>query len=248
MKVTKKQPTSGSVFFLIFLAIGLFAAVSYAVLDGSRAGGASLTREQSRLAAQEIIAYGDSIANAVQTLRLRGCGDTELSFANDVFKNQAGVISTPEGHNPIAPASGQCDVFKPQGGNILARHVSPTGTKIYAPGPPPAYGAKGGLSAFSFISTGIGTPAHELFGVIGFIERSTCLEINELLGIENPGGEPPEETAPAGSANKYNGSYLQNYIIGDENLQLGSASAFCKSAAPTLNPKEYHYFKVLIAR
>ncbi len=239
---------SGSVFFIIILAIAMFAGLSYAVFKGGAGSGAQLTNDQARLAAQEVIAYTDTIAKAVQTLRLRGCSDTQISFANNVFTAVDGTLTHPDGHNPNAPVSGECDVFKPQGGNVNPTYLSASATKMYRSPPPAGWAKPGGLSTYAIISTGLGTPAHELFIIPAFIEFNVCMKINEILGINNPDGKPPDDQAIAGGGNKYNGTYLLTETVGDEIPQLGNASAFCKSAANVMSPKEYHFYRVVLVR
>lgn len=100
----------GNVFFYILIAIALFAALSYAVSRNNSGSTNIFTDEQAKLAAQEIIEYGNTVANAVQKLRLRGCSDTEISFQNNIV---GGYINTPP-----SPADNSCHVFETNGGNI----------------------------------------------------------------------------------------------------------------------------------
>lgn len=98
----------GAVFIYILMAVALFAALSYAVSRGNRGGSSALTDEQAKLAAQEIIEYGNTVANAVQKLRLRGCSDTEISFEhNGAFVNGG------------APGDNSCHVFNLNGGGLV---------------------------------------------------------------------------------------------------------------------------------
>lgn len=113
--MTARTPTeSGSAFFLILIGIFLFAGLSYAIMQSSRTSVATLTQEQARVAAQELMAYGEAIRKAVQTLRLRGCSDTQINFAP---ANYNAV-------NPLAPADKSCDVFDQAGGAV--QFIKPT--------------------------------------------------------------------------------------------------------------------------
>ena len=74
---------SGNALFLVLIAIGLFAALSFAV-SSSGGGGASLDREQLQLKAAEIRDYASQMANTVQQMvTTGGCLDTQISFAQD---------------------------------------------------------------------------------------------------------------------------------------------------------------------
>lgn len=109
--MTHSASQRGSSFFLILLGIAIFAALSFAVLQGGRVSQSSLSGDQARLAAQDIIQYADTVAKAVQTLRLRGCSDTQISFAGH-----------PNGAtNPSAPTDESCHVFSLSGGKVNAK-------------------------------------------------------------------------------------------------------------------------------
>jgi len=105
----------GNVFFYILLAVALFAALSYAVSRNNTGSTNIFDEEQAKLAAQEIIEYGNTVANAVQKLRLRGCSDTEISFEND--------LSSIDYSNTGSPTDESCHIFKSNGGNIA--YMSP---------------------------------------------------------------------------------------------------------------------------
>ena len=103
------NPQSGSAFLYIIIAIALLAALSVAVSRGNRGSTSTMSDQQAKLAAQEIIDYGNTVAAAVQKLRLRGCTDTQISFENSAI---AGHV------NPNAPADESCHILSPSGGNI----------------------------------------------------------------------------------------------------------------------------------
>ena len=105
----------GNVFIYILIAIALLAALSYAVSRGSRSSGSALTGEQARIAAQEIIDYGNDIATAVQKLTLRGCSDTEISFDSAVLAGYSNVSS---------PTDESCNVFSENGGRLNVQEFS----------------------------------------------------------------------------------------------------------------------------
>ena len=101
-----RKTEQGNVFFYILIAVALFAALSYAVSRNNTGSTDIFTDEQAKLAAQEIIEYGNTVANAVQKLRLRGCSDTEISFENDIIDGYENGTNT------------SCQVFHVDGGDI----------------------------------------------------------------------------------------------------------------------------------
>ena len=155
----------GSILLYILVAVVLLAALSYAVSRGSRDGISTFTDQQAKLAANEIIEYGNTVATAVQKLRLRGCKDTEISFENS--------ISATNYVNPNAPTDKSCHVFDLAGGNI---QWNTSETLKYGP-------------YFMGIAdiTDIGEAGISELILFAEVEKSVCEKINILLnGAETP--------------------------------------------------------------
>lgn len=104
-----RSSESGSAIIYILIAVALLAALSWFVMQGSRTGSSSLTSEQASLAASEIIEYGNTVAQAVQKLKLRGCSDIEISFENTIDTNYT---------NGSSPSDKSCHIFDLNGGAI----------------------------------------------------------------------------------------------------------------------------------
>lgn len=114
--MTRNSSERGSSFFLILIGIALFAALSYAVMQSSRVSQSELSGDQARLAAQDIIQNGDAVAKAVQTLRLRGCADDEISSEG----HPDGAINTE------SPSDESCHIFSLSGGKVNAKAADPS--------------------------------------------------------------------------------------------------------------------------
>lgn len=124
-KASPRTAESGNVLFYILIAVALLAALSFAVAQSGRGSIAQMNEEKSKLLANEIMEYGDIIANAVAQLRLRGCKPTEISFENP---EKAGYA------NAGAPADKTCNIFDPAGGGVTYRafeDFSPSGNETY---------------------------------------------------------------------------------------------------------------------
>ncbi len=110
-KKSTRYSQSGSVFFYIFLGVALFGALAYAITRGVRTQTTSaLTTQQSRLAASDILNYAQLIERAVQKIRLKGCSESDISFAHDDWPH------TQYEHTPTAPD--KCKIFHPDGGGM----------------------------------------------------------------------------------------------------------------------------------
>lgn len=100
----------GSIFVLIFVFIALFAALSFAMLQGLRTGQSSLNDQEAKLVAAEIMGQANKVRDAVKTLRINGCGDTEISFDTDYMGTDY--------VNPDTPPDNSCKIFHPMGGKV----------------------------------------------------------------------------------------------------------------------------------
>jgi hypothetical protein len=227
----------GSVFVMIFIAIGLFAALSYALFHGGQVGEQSLTKEQSKLAAQEIIAYGDALANAVQTLRLRGCADTQFDFANTVWHREDAALKLPSGHNPSAPATG-CSVFSASDGKMTPV-VFPLSYSFDT-----VIGgrtvSKGHSSVIQVAMPGVGTGAPDLVLHYPNVKETLCLSINKTLGFTSLDA-PPTHTIT--NRTTYNGTYNPVESITVDDSSFSGKSSYCAQIS-----NNWRYYRILIAR
>lgn len=159
----------GAAAFYIILGIVLLAGLSFAVSKGFRFSDASLSNDQTRLAAQEIIDYSTAMASAIQKLRLRGCTDTQINFENTIVG---------AGNNPNAPSDDHCDVFSANGARMTPRTAQefPSGDVLIF----------SGQSALNGVGRdGCGAGCSDLYMALylkGENGRKICTQINQTLG------------------------------------------------------------------
>ena len=151
---------------MILIAIALFAALSFAV-SGMLGGGqtSAISDDKAGIHATEILDYAATIRRAVQTMRIDGCADTEISFENDFVSGYTNGTNT------------SCQVFHPNGGGINWQS--------------PATGLNDG-SEWVFtgdnymdnVGVGGGGDNSELTMVLPNVNETVCLAINEKLALE----------------------------------------------------------------
>jgi len=210
----------GAVAFYILLAIVLLAALTYAVSQGSRTGANSITEDQARLAASEILDYGNTVARAVQKLKLRGCSDTEISFQNNVVSGYTNGTNT------------ACQVFHTDGGGI--NYIQPSELARW-PGSDWAFSGQVPVSQ-------IGSSEPELIMVLRMNDTAmnACTTINDKLGVSNVAGEPPTDDFSFGT--KFTGTYSAGAGIGTAEL-IGQTTACTQNSLGG-----FHFYQVLLAR
>lgn len=117
---------SGNAIFILFIAIALLAALSWAFLQGTRSSVALVEGERDKATATKSLDCANTIQLATKRLEMRGCG--------------ALISSLPDGSNtnPGAPQDGSCSIYHPNGGGAKNCGAAPaTGAPC---GPSPTVG------------------------------------------------------------------------------------------------------------
>jgi hypothetical protein len=238
----------GSAIVWVFIAVGLFAALSFTFMQSNRTSTNLIDDEKTAAYANEIIAYGNEVKNAVKRLQLRGCDETEISFENDIWKQLNGNEIHPAGHNPNAPTDESCHVFSNNGGQIQARRfqngiISPTGLPVTAWQP-------GSSLAWYGAFEDVGTSEADLSFEVNLIDETTCKKINDILGI-NHTSIPDDNCSPA-ECQLYNGVFPTGLGLAwaDEDTAVKGKKSFCSHTPAGWGglPNIYYYNNVLIAR
>lgn len=178
-----KTRQSGNVLFLILIAVALFSALSYVIIQSGRSGGASVSKDKSRLIASEIFNYVTAVQTGLVRLQTNGCKENQISFDNPANSAAAATYGwTTSGYaNANAPADHSCDIFHPNGGGVAYKTV-PDGWQN---------SPSGDLQRFYYsagdILENVGTTCNvrscaELNINLWGLTRELCEAINESLG------------------------------------------------------------------
>lgn len=240
----------GNILFLILLAVVLFAALSYAVTQSMRGGGKDASDETISTQASQIMQIAATLEQSVMRLRLaNNCSDTQLSFVNSV--------SAADYTNNSAPGTFQCHMFRPEGAG-MAWPAVPKGandgtewvvvgrtcvTEVGTGGAPTCAPVNGDIYA-------------DLTLILPNVSKKLCTLINKQVGVENPGGDPPQENNNGYFAVPFSGSYANSGLaeIGgytDEAVYLNGKPTGCFEgySAGSFPPEgTYHFYHVLRAR
>ncbi|MAZ76369.1 MAG: hypothetical protein CMH31_03605 [Micavibrio sp.] len=216
--------------------VALLGALYYTFSSGFRSGEANLSKERANLYATEILDYAQSIKQAVQTLQINGCDETEVSFENN--------ISSFNYANSNSPTDGSCHVFHPSGGGLT--YIIPNEAWLdssFAPTYP------GNFATWWFSTApqleGVGTSEADLKLTLNFINTDICITINDRLGVDNPSELPPVDDS-SGGIGQFSGTYGASSpdSIGDDGgHNLPGKTSFCNG---TSSANQFHM--ALIAR
>jgi hypothetical protein len=239
----------------ILIAVGLFAALGYAVSQNMRGGSPELlSQEIAKSNATEILQFASSIRRAVQALKIEGIADTEISFENPIVSGY---------DNPDCGAGkNHCKVFSPTGGGVsyvipsedwlISDHKTKDHYKTWL---------FSGSSCVADVGTGdedcdIGpnTGDEELILFLPYINKVICKEINKKLGFNLPDGEPLQEGTSAWHSTlataKFTGTYVNDSEIGDVATEYRKTRAGCFQGSGIGTPPAgtYTFYEVILAR
>lgn len=193
----RRKSQSGNVFLLIFLAIAMFAGLTFALTQGMRSGESNLTQEKANLAATEIIDFLNKVKQTVDTLIISGCDPLKIDFTSDVYTRVNGTLieTAPSG------TTESCKVFSPSGGGINPVKFSEytgTGYPTIATAPIP------GVASAKYADSGLGTSTHDLVYLFYYINLDICLAIlNKVSNTGNSYTEVPVNDFTTAGSNSY---------------------------------------------
>lgn len=176
---------SGNVLFIIFIAILLLAALSFAVTSSSRTGN-NISEQQADLYAAEIINFSGKVSRAVNQLMLRGCSVEQISFHHDTDGDGVYGTGAPDNYylNPFTPGY-ECYVFHPDGGNIEYQdppHAALMPESAFTDGHGwGTYVFTGGLSFYRVGEMCTGTTCTDLAIGMKWMAKETCEAINRKI-------------------------------------------------------------------
>ena len=233
-----KKNQNGNALFFILIAIFLLGALTVLLNRGSQQTEETGASERVSVEVSKLIRYTSSIATAVQRMRSQGVSESDISFANDIYVDCVGTPVQDVGHNANCTKP-ECEIFDVRGGGLKPL---PVPDSLYDPIACGSY-PRGMMTTNVKIVEDIGTTASDLVLEIFEVSREACIIINKISGIENPGGEPPEDAE--GVYCIFNGDYgCATSTLGDDAPEVAGKKNFC-----TKRPAAgYHVTTVLLAR
>lgn len=239
----KRHAQRGNVLFYILIAIALFAALSYAVSQMMRSGDVNMVSEQTaKLYASDILSYARSVQKAVRGLRIDGCDETDISFANSTLSGYA--------HTPAVDDS--CKVFDSDGGGMT--YIAPasdwldsteSARDLYGEYYFPAEGCVDLVGSSTEDCHTSGDDTGELMMVLPWLSLATCQQINSELGYGTSIDVNTSDCWEYGTNGKFTGTYSEDKRWG--NASNDGRPAQCVQCTGDPN-SGYHFYQVLIAR
>lgn len=229
-KENKNSASRGSVLIYILLGVALFSALMFAFSRSARQGGDNMGKKATEIAATDLIGYAQRLERGTNKIMLRGnMSESYLSFEH---------LSNPGYANAGCNALGNpatCKVFEIAGG----------GVEWLAPPDNINDGSPWIFTGYNQVP-GIGVDGTaDLVMILPGISEGKCITINNVLGVTNPGGTPPQDTDDINTT-AYTGTFSNTARIG-ETADLDGISAACVTNTVP-NPDTHFFYAVLLGR
>jgi hypothetical protein len=253
MEKKAQKQAKGNVLFIILVAIALFAALSFTLVNMGR-NSSSLSREDAMISADQILDFSTVVQEAVERMIYSGSAAVQgVSFENS-------QVGAPYAHSPLATAEEK--VFDRAGGGVtylVPRAKWLDGVNISET----AYGqwffpdatcvpnvGKGDTDGTACSADSVSN--EELIIALPYVAKDVCLTINDKLGVDNPSGNPPLDTGCAfdPATDHFQGVFNEGKNISAAQLNGKSAACFTvDTGCPAFGGGEvYVFYRVLAPR
>lgn len=228
---TPHRTETGNALWYILIAIILLAALTVMLTRTSTTSEETGSYERQEIKIAEMLRYAKGMEQAVNRLQSQGCSENDISFEQAVVAGYS---------NPGSPVNKSCHIFEPEG----------TGLQWQDPPENINDGSTWFIGAANVV-TGVGcdtasAACTDLLLILPNVTEATCLRINALNGVANPGGAPPEDNDNSiETTTKFTGSFAQSDTIADTDGELyGQETACVAETAGTT----HLFYKVLLKR
>lgn len=213
--MTHLKSQNGNVLFFILLGVALFAALSYTVSSSFRGGSNTISDEQARVAAGQLIRAMQDIKSGYDYLwNQQGCSLDDVDFTNPA--------TTPF----------DCDIFHPLGAGIsypnnLAEYQNGTGSGVFT------FYYVGNAPSSGYGVDGLGTAADDHLVMLQDVRPEICVNVNKLLGYATP------------TADKVDTDAANTAIMGDVNNEFDGQTTGCRRLTASGQYDVFHVLQEL---
>lgn len=240
---------NGNALWFILIAVALLGFLTAILTRSSSTVDQTGNLEQTRISASKILKYARSIQSAVEQLQMRGCSENEINFDNTVVSGYT---------NANAPSNGNCDIFTTSGAGLTYQTPQVKWLDTTQSG---ETGYKQWLFTANNYVVGVETGTDslgdstgsnkELLIALPYININLCTALNDLVGVSNPSGAPPQDNNTADLTPKFTGTFGSGHHIQDTTSgtdALNEKRTGCFEGGGTPATGTYHFYHTLIAR
>lgn len=220
---------SGNAIWVLLFVIGLIALLGVVVTRQSERAPAQADREQIRIAAAQFMRHAAALALAAERLRSEGISENDLCFDDADWSH--------DDYDHAGCADNGNRIYDRRGGGMPLRRIPPVLRGNPATG---EYEITASLAV-----DGVASALPELL-LEARVSEDACLEINRMLGIDNPSGAPPADLTAAHT--RFAGGLAQaagDAVIGDQAAELSRQKSGCRENS---TDNAHYFYQVLVSR
>jgi hypothetical protein len=233
MKMPRNNRDSGNVFFVILIAVMLFAALTFTFTRGIQQGGNTVSQRKAELIASDLLTYAQRVERGVLKVLGERVGETSLSFENNFISGYA---------NPNCTVDA-CRVFATRGGGVGWQN--PPG-ETNSSGAPYVF-APNRVGSADGTTRQIGTNARDLVIIVP-VQKTICEAINKKVGqleLWESTGNHNDSVFFTGDYSAAAGTNIANGNDPDIQPRTG---CFCDSAGACSDTTPYYFYSVIYER
>lgn len=163
-----RKNESGNALFLILIAVVLFAALSYAITQSNRGGGAP-NRETNLISSTTVTQYSSAIRTGVTRMILRNTDPMDITFE----------APTEAAFTSLTVNATRNNLFHPDGGGVSYSQVDINTVNNVVLNQ--TINQNGNWNFVEAAVAGIGTAANDLVAMLDDIKRPICERINDQI-------------------------------------------------------------------
>lgn len=225
--MTRPQPASGNILFMLLIAIMLIGALTFAITKSDKGGG-TLDHEQNEIRAAKVVGLAVDLKRAVENMTRAGKSETTISFAQANLAN----YGTPD----TTPAN---EVFNINGGGVAWVDVPENIND----------GSKWEFYGFA-TAPNVGDPAvPDLMLVLPNVTQAFCTAYNTKAGFPASAAIPDESAAcPSDTSKRFSGSFASGGAIVTQDTSKFPSATNAYPAACVKCGTSYNAYYVLLER
>lgn len=222
---------AGNVFFIILIAVMLFAALAFTFSKGIQQGGQTISQRQAEIASSDILNYAQRVERGVQTILADRVSENDLSFDNHFISGYANTDCV----------TNACKVFETGGGGVTWQKPPPKANN----GEPYAI-ATNRVGSVDGTTKQVGTTALDLVIILP-VKPLVCDTINR----QTNGFTTWESSVSLNDSTLFDGDYATpagaRISRGNETAQP-TTGCFCIGSSPCETADPHYFYSVIYER
>ncbi|MGB0719509.1 MAG: hypothetical protein ACPGRX_03495 [Bdellovibrionales bacterium] len=239
LQLPTSSTQNGNVLFFILIAVVLLGLLTMILSRGGSSVDQAGDYEQQSIKINEALRFAKGLETAVQQMLLNGISENDISFDNTTTANDYTNANCDDSSDRNYPA---CLIFDAQGAGLNYK-APPSGINDGS-----EWIITGALRITGMETDTASASASDLVLILPNVDLADCVAINNLAGVTNPSGAPPQDQTSADYSTHFTGSFTSGDILDPAGGETDGKESGCFEGGGTPAAGTYHFYHVLHAR